>query len=206
MQTLLSQRIRSARMAVYPEVTQREVATRLNKSASAVNLWEKGKTEPNATDLAALSVWFQVSTDWLLGIESGKSSIIKQPSGVVYTVPVVAPSSLTRWHWDTVNELLQTAVNYPDRTAAGMLVESEALGSVCPPGCYAVISKSHPVQPGHIVLASVARSPEPVLRKYIREGGEALLVADDSRYPSFRMDDDAHIIGRVVEVTVRKMI
>ena len=70
MKTLLSQRLRAARQALHPLVTQRDVAKRLKRSASAINLWEAGKTQPSAEDLAELSRWFQVSADWLLGVDT----------------------------------------------------------------------------------------------------------------------------------------
>lgn len=46
----------------------------------------------------------------------------------------------------------------------------------------------------------------PVIRKYIREGGDDLLVADDTRFPTHKMSDGVRIIGRVVEVTLRKLL
>ncbi len=45
-----------------------------------------------------------------------------------------------------------------------------------------------------------------MLRKYVREGGDDLLVADDTRFPTYRMDEGVQIIGRVTEITIRKML
>lgn len=205
MKTLLAQRLRAAREAMLPNVTQREVAKRLSLSPSAINLWEAGKTEPSATALAELSNWFGVSTDWLLGVTSSKPTPARGKPPI-FTVPVVPPSALVRWHWDAVLELLQTSVAYPPQTAAGMLVSSDALTSACPTGCYVVVSKGHNAKHGQVVLASLSRVSDPVLRKYVREGGDELLVADDMRYPSYRIDDGVKIIGRVTEVTVRRLL
>jgi SOS-response transcriptional repressor LexA len=205
MKKILATRLRAARQAIAPEITQRDVAKRLNLSPSAINLWEAGKTEPSASDIAELSRWYQVSTDWLLGVDSVKTTTAKS-SAAINVVPVVAPSALARWHWDAVMELLQTSVAYPPQTAAAMLVSSDALTNSCPTGCYAVISKGHTAEPGHIVLAMIGKAGEPVLRKYVREGGTDLLVADDVRFPTFRMDDGVQIIGRVTEITIRKSL
>ena len=203
--TLLAQRLRAARQAIHPEVTQRQVAARLKLSPSAINLWEAGKTQPKAEHLAELSRWYSVSTDWLLGVEDERrvSTRVKPP---IYTVPVVSPASLVKWHWDSTLELLQTAVAYPAGTAAGMLVASDALASECPHGAYAVISKVHNCRIGQVVLASVGRASEPVLRRYIREATSELLIADDTRFPTYRLDDGVRILGRVTEVTIRKVI
>jgi len=205
MTTVLSQRLRAARTSLHPNVTQRDVAKRLGLSPSAITLWEKGRTQPSAEHLAELSKWFQVSTDWLLGVESSAPAARTHAGKpTLYTVPVVPASSLLKWRWDAVSELLQTSVSYPANTAAAMLVSSDALTSACPTGCYAVISKAEGARPGQVVLASVSRAGDPVLRKYIREGGDEMLVADDTRYPSYRLRDGVRILGRLSEITVRR--
>lgn len=207
MKPLLAQRIRAAREAMIPEVTQRDMAKRMGLTPSAVNLWEAGKSEPNATTLAALSNWFNVSTDWLLGVDAQMGTGKKARDGPpVWTVPVVPPSALVRWHWDSVLELLQTSVAYPPQTAAAMLVSSDALTSTCPTGCYAVVSKGHTVKNGQVVLAAVSRVSDPVLRRYIHEGRDELLIADDTRFPSIRLEDGVKILGLVTEVTVRRRL
>lgn len=207
MKTVLAQRLRAARSAITPVISQRDVAKRMNLSPSAINLWESGKTEPSATDLAELAKWFNVSTDWLLGVDS-KMPVHKRAKSdpPLWTVPVVTPSSLVRWHWDEVTELLQTAVAYPPQTAAAVLVSTDALSSMCPTGSYVVVSKGHNIEPGQIVMATVSKAGEPVLRKYVREGSETLLIADDMRYPSYRLEDGVTIIGRVTEITVRRVL
>lgn len=205
MATVLGQRLRAARTSLHPAVTQRDVAKRLHLSPSAITLWEKGKTQPNAEHLAELSRWYQVSTDWLLGVEATAPVARTNPAKIpLYTVPVVPPSALLRWKWAAVSEILQTAVSYPSNTAAAMIVSSDALTSACPTGCYAVILKGNTARPGQVVLASVSRAGDPVLRKYIKEGGDELLVADDTRYPSYRLNDGVRILGRLSEITLRR--
>lgn len=207
MKSILSQRLRAARGAIHPEITQRQIAKELDVSPSAVNLWESGKTEPSATVLARVSARYKVSTDWLLGVDQGDLAPRKKNEAPqIFTVPVVAPSAMVRWDWETTTEILQTTVAYPPQTAAAMLVSSDALNSSCQNGCLAVVSKGHIAEPGQIVLAVVGDSTEPVLRKYIREGSDDLFVADDSRYPSYSAQDRVRIIGRVTEITIRKTL
>lgn len=203
----LGARLRAAREAITPEINQRDVARMLEMSPSAINLWEKGKTEPSAHNLAELSKWYNVSADWLLGIENQLAKRGK-PSGEIplFTVPVVPAAALVRWSWEAVTEVLQTTVAYPHGTAAAVLVSSDALSTTCPTGCYVVIAKGHGVQPGQIVMVALNKVSDPVLRKYIREGADELLVADDTRFPSYRLADGAKVIGRVTEVVIRKTI
>lgn len=207
MKSILAQRLRAAREAIYPEVTQRSIAKHFDVNPSTVNLWEAGKTEPDAASLVELSRLYGVTTDWLLGVSGAEQKVTKRSEQpLIFTVPVIPPSALKRWQLAVQTEFLQTSVLYPPGTAAGMIVESDALTSTCPTGCYAVVSKGHAVEPGNIVLASLNKVSDPVLRKFLREGGDEFLIADDSRFPTYRLADDVQIIGRVTEVTVRKSL
>jgi len=207
MKTQLAQRLKAARMAISPDITQRDLAKRMGLSPSAVNLWEAGKTEPGVTQIAELSRWYQVSTDWLLGVDDSDSATsTKKTKPAIHTVPVVDPASLVRWAWDAINSTLQTSKSYPPGTAAAILVNTDALASICPPGSFATIAKAQEIKSGAVVLAMAAKNSEPVLRKYVKEGGTELFVADDMRYPSYRLDEGAKIIGRVMEVTIRKIL
>lgn len=64
----LSERLANARRE--KNLTQREVAEKLNVSFQAVSLWERGETSPDIDKLAELASLYHVTTDWLLmGIE-----------------------------------------------------------------------------------------------------------------------------------------
>lgn len=209
MKTPLAQRLRAARQAIKPEVTQRDVAKRLGVSPSAVNLWEADKTEPSAYNLGELSKWYGVSVDWLLGVADSKTSgAIKtaDSAGEINTVPIVGINSLARWNWDTVAGAVQSLDFYPANTAAAMTVGTDVVSSVCPIGSTVVVSKGHAAEPGQVVLAVIGSSTEPVLRRLVRDGGVDMLMADDTRYPTVRLDDGARIIGVVTEVVIRKKL
>ena len=50
-------------------ITQKQLAKLLNKSATAVASWEQGLSEPGVNDIRALCKIFDVSSDYLLGLE-----------------------------------------------------------------------------------------------------------------------------------------
>lgn len=202
----VGQRIKAARLALHPVPTQKEVAKRLGLSPSAVNLWERGKTAPRPAELARLSDWFGVTVDWLLGVDVRPPARVRREGPPLWTVPVVPAVSLLKWRWDAVTEMLQTAIAYPPNTAAGVLVASDALTSACPSGAYAVVSKSHPTPPNSIVFAAVSRAGEPVMRRLVSDGGNQLLIADDARWPTVRLQDGVRILGRVTEITLRRSL
>lgn len=49
-------------------LTQKQVATALDKSQTTVAAWETGRAQPSATTIIQLSQLFNVSTDYLLGL------------------------------------------------------------------------------------------------------------------------------------------
>lgn len=48
---------------------QKDLAELLNKSPTAVASWEQGLSEPNVNDIRTLCKIFNVSADYLLGLE-----------------------------------------------------------------------------------------------------------------------------------------
>ncbi len=48
--------------------TQDKLAKMLGYTESCVGKWERGKTEPNLNDLARVAQFFNVTTDYLLGL------------------------------------------------------------------------------------------------------------------------------------------
>jgi SOS-response transcriptional repressor LexA len=208
MKSLLSQRLRAARKAITPEITQRDIAKRLNKSPSAVNLWEAGTTEPGAAELIELSRLYNVSCDWLLGASDGHATRRTDASAAneFNSVAVVQAASLVRWQWGKTVEALQTTKCYPAGTAAAVQVKTDSMNSVCPLGSYAVVSRGHVPASGNIVLAVIGDAHEPVIRRLVSEGGVSMLIADDQRYPSFKLANGVQIIGTVTEITLRRLL
>lgn len=49
-------------------LTQKELGLKLNSSASKVSMWERGERAPVSDDLTQLSNFFNVTTDYLLGL------------------------------------------------------------------------------------------------------------------------------------------
>lgn len=199
---ILAERLRAARKALFPEVTQRDVAAALARSPSAVNLWESGKTEPSAEDIVALSRWYKVTCDWLLGATDTNG-----PPGPtsLNTAPIVDEARLVSGDWrDARAERLQTSKNY--HGAVACVVRTDAVRSVCPPGSYVVVDLGSTPQPGQLVMAMVAGNNAPLLRRLVAEGGPAMLVADDNRFPTYNVNDDTKIIGVVKEVTTRTVL
>lgn len=61
--------IRLKELRTEAELSQRALAKETNLSASAIKQWENESRVPNAEAVVALAQYFEVSTDYLLGLE-----------------------------------------------------------------------------------------------------------------------------------------
>ena len=55
-------------LRVENEYTQKSLAEKLNTTNSAVCDWEKGRTQPDLETLRKIATFFDVKTDYLLGL------------------------------------------------------------------------------------------------------------------------------------------
>ncbi len=58
-------------------LTQAQLAEKVGVNTSAVSLWENDINEPKASYVARLAIVFDVSSDYLLGIEDEAGSRIR---------------------------------------------------------------------------------------------------------------------------------
>lgn len=64
---LLKERIKELRKEM--KLNQSALASAVNFSQNAISSWEKGKRLPNVPTIIILAKFFNVSTDYLLGLE-----------------------------------------------------------------------------------------------------------------------------------------
>ncbi len=75
------------------QYTQKQLADYLGLSANTICEWEKGRSEPSIATIKKLSAYFDVSTDYLLGLEDDFGTRIPAP-----VAPTVTPAG------DVLNE------------------------------------------------------------------------------------------------------
>lgn len=68
---MIDSRIKALREAA--NITQAELAKKLGITRSSVNAWEMGISAPSTQYLVELSLFFKVSTDYLLGLSHDSS-------------------------------------------------------------------------------------------------------------------------------------
>ncbi len=50
-------------------LTQKELAKILNVTDDCIYFWEKGRSEPSISQIVLISTYFEISSDYLLGIK-----------------------------------------------------------------------------------------------------------------------------------------
>ena len=56
-------------LRISKNLSQMQLATKVNISQSAIAKWKLGKTEPTASAIITLAKFFNETTDYLLGVE-----------------------------------------------------------------------------------------------------------------------------------------
>lgn len=57
------------------KVTQSEMASSIGTNKANISRWEKGEVEPDLETLIKLAKYFNVTTDYLLGVETSKEEV-----------------------------------------------------------------------------------------------------------------------------------
>lgn len=65
-------------LRIEKELSQKRLAPLIGYSQQNISDWEAGNIEPNATALIACAVFFDVTTDYLLGLENEDGSKTKK--------------------------------------------------------------------------------------------------------------------------------
>lgn len=76
MKTLFAERL--TELLEEKNISKRECARLTNISAQSISDWSTGKISPTAENILTLSVFFNVTTDFLLGIEEYNIKTIKK--------------------------------------------------------------------------------------------------------------------------------
>ncbi|MBS7530037.1 helix-turn-helix transcriptional regulator [Hazenella sp. IB182353] len=71
------------------KVTQLELAKQVGVDNSTISKWETGVFEPDASSIVKLAYYFQVSTDFLLGLYTEPQSILIQEDLELYKTSLI---------------------------------------------------------------------------------------------------------------------
>lgn len=128
--------------------TQGELADRLNKSGSAVRMWELGANEPDINTLVALSAIFDCSLDYLLCRDTvlGKEGAVRT-NIPVFTLSSYSPSAEPEYYKSILPEYLDNSSAY-----IMLLNDTNTLAGLVPKGAVVLVRIQESCLEGQTVL------------------------------------------------------
>ncbi len=193
-------RLREARKA--KGLTQKQVAETIGLSQGSYSTWENGHTKIDARSLHRLAEIFDVTSDYLLGIESNYKT---KP---FIRVPVVGMVAAGYPHFAD-EEILDFEEVSPELAARGELFGLRVTGQSMEPmimdGDIAIVRRQDDAENGDTVVAKV-NGDEATVKKLRRSSDMLTLVPINPTFePLFftpqQVDElPVRIIGKVVEI------
>ncbi len=95
---VLGERIRNTRTS--REWTQEELAKKIRTTKHVISNWERGKANPDPSQIIALANAFEVSADYLLGLSSFPEPHFRDPFGQLSIMPAIDYSFVKGMAWD----------------------------------------------------------------------------------------------------------
>lgn len=179
-------------------LTQAEVAVRLDKSASAVRMWELGANEPDIRNLVRLSAIFDCSLDYLLcrDLFLGDAAAVRT-NLPVYRFSAYGPDAAPEGYRSIPSDYLSAGSTY-----FMLLFDSASMQPVIPSGAAVLIRRQEACLDGQ--FAFVRYGETWLLRKVSYCSGGILLTGalGESNAIWVASDDDSlEVIGVAVEYT-----
>jgi len=202
---LLAERLKLLRTE--KELTQQDVADKLEITRQAYNNYETGKRKLDNESLIVLSEFFGVSTDYLLGKTDNKVPI-KMPKKKGVKIPVLgrvqagAPT-------DAIEEVIGWEEITPEMAAIGeffgLKIKGDSMSPMFLDGDTVIVKKQNCVENGEIAVVLVNGS-DATVKKFVKHSNGVSLVAINPAYPPMFyptqevMDLPVVVCGKVKEL------
>ena len=189
------------------QLTQQELADKLNLSRVRYNNYETGKRNPDYTTLQVIADFYGVSTDYLLGNTEKNYNPISKKKGikipvlgkVVAGVPIEAVTDII--DYEEITEEMAKTGDYFALQVTGSSMEPRMLE-----GDVVIVRKQPYIESGEIAIVLV-NGCDATIKKIIKQDNGILLVASNAEVyqPTFYGTEDIEklpvsIIGKVVEL------
>ncbi len=197
-------------------ITQLELSKALNVEKYIISNWEQGRSAPSAEDLTSLAVFFDISVDFLLGLEDDLGIIttnrlptkdmIKSIGGFPlqdkYRIPVVG--QVVAGKPIESSEYLEgyIYIDYknPDEYFALRVNGDSMIGAGIVPNALLIVHKQNYAVNGDIIVASI--DGESTVKRYRENAGVVFLMPENSAYSPILVTEknSFYIFGKVVEI------
>lgn len=223
MDNLLGKRVRMLRDE--NRMTQKELADKLGfKNYTTITKWEKGDNLPRGKELKELAELFNVTSDWLLGLDDYKTTpdivpiysqlqpprqrkvynfaehqLDEQNNNVqeeteIYLYGQTAAGAPISYG-DTSYETI--SANVPKGADGALLVRGDSMEPLIEDNSIIFYKKQPVVENGEIAIIELNGS-EVTCKKFYFDGEKAILRSINDKYEDIVVDGDIRIVGKVI--------
>lgn len=185
--------------------SQKQVADYLGLTSQAYGYYERGERNPGAENLRKIAAFFDVSLDFLLGIENSKEDFRDRFIPVLGSVPAGTPI-------EAIEDIESYVDYYPNFVKHGELfalrVQGDSMAPELKNGDIAIIEKQDFINNGEIAVVRV--NGEDVTIKRVKNTRNGIrLVPTNPAYDSLEFSKDevatlpVTIVGKLIEIRRR---
>ncbi|AJW76948.1 repressor [Marinitoga sp. 1197] len=181
-------------------LTQEELAKKLNITRKSISAYETGRATPSPEMLKVIAEFFNVTTDYLLGIDEDKN---KFPSNAIPAkfIPVVGKVSAGNGILADENILNYLPVPQNKDVDFGLIVEGDSMEPAYNNGDYALIRKQTSLDNGDIGVF-IINGNDGIIKKFYQFDNSIHLVSLNTKYEPIVIPkeewDEFIIVGKVV--------
>lgn len=192
-------------------MTQAEIAQIIGVTSQAYGLYENGKRDISTENLKALSNFYGVTTDYILGHSNERNSNVQyDPNAKVYSVPIVGKIRagepiLAEDNIEGYFPILPSMYNADSAQDLFCLeVIGDSMNNVIEEGSYALIRKQDTAENGDIVVALVNGDNEATLKRFEQINNSLVALKPDSTNKDYSVryidlaTTEFKIIGKII--------
>lgn len=179
------------------ELTQAELAKKLNVAITTVSTWERGGNRPLMDKIVLMSEIFNVPISYFFDEVTDDIKIVSVP--VLGTISCGDPITAT----ENVDEYQKEIENYlPSGSLFYLKAKGNSMFPIIPDGALVLIKEQATVENGEIAAVLVNGDEEATIKRIKRIGNEILLQPENNAYEPIiiNKNNPARIIGKVVRV------
>lgn len=183
-------------------MTQSALAEKIGlKNQSTIAKWEKNENFPNGREVIKLTEIFNVSADYLLGLEDIKNYIpVTPPTIAIPIIGVIACGDPIDAEENIKGYIYKSPESVPKGKIIALQTVGDSMAPTIPPGAVALVRLQSEVEIGEIAAVLVNGDEEATLKRIKRHNDTLILSPDNNDYSPYIVNEDnpAKIIGKVV--------
>ena len=183
-------------------MTQSALAEKIGlKNQSTIAKWEKNENFPNGREVIKLTEIFNVSADYLLGLEDIKNYIpVTPPTIAIPIIGVIACGDPIDAEENIKGYIYKSPESVPKGKIIALQTVGDSMAPTIPPGAVALVRLQSEVEIGEIAAVLVNGDEEATLKRIKRHNDTLILSPDNNDYSPYIVskDNTAKIIGKVV--------